>query len=46
MKDFYYNPRTETIQAHYNVEQVDRSCKDFLNLIENYSRTDKFEKVA
>lgn len=46
MKDFYYNPRTETIQAHYDVEQVDRSCKDFLNLIENYSRTDKFEKVA
>ena len=33
MKDFYCNPRNEHVQAFYNVEQVDRTCKEFLNLI-------------
>jgi len=35
MKDFYCNPRNEHVQAFYNVEQVNRTCKEFLNLIES-----------
>ena len=33
MKDFYLNPRNEHLQAFYDVENVDRTYEDFLNII-------------
>jgi hypothetical protein len=33
MKDFYLNPRNEHLQAFYEVENVDRTYSEFLEII-------------
>ena len=43
MRDFYLNPRNEHLQAYYDVENIERSYDEFLEIINlNKNKVKKF----